>query len=80
MKFRHPDGSYSAFGTRDKQGSMFLTAFVLRYFYEASKYITIDNSTITQMQDWITSKQKADGCFPDVGKIIDRGFEVIAIS
>nr|BAR45588.1 alpha-2-macroglobulin 2 [Hasarius adansoni] len=75
MKFKHPDGSFSAFGTRDKQGSMFLTAFVLRYFSEASQYITIDNATISEMQKWITSKQKDDGCFPDVGKIIDRGFQ-----
>lgn len=75
MKYRHPDGSFSAFGIRDKEGSMFLTAFVLRYFSEASKYISIDNSTIVQMQKWMTSKQQADGCFPDVGKIIDRGLQ-----
>ena len=80
MIYRHPDGSYSAFGARDKQGSMFLTAFVLRYFSEASKFITIDNSSIIQMQNWIASKQKADGCFPDIGRIIDRSLKVTAFS
>jgi hypothetical protein len=75
LQYKHGDGSFSAFGPRDKEGSMFLTAFVLKFFSEASKYITIDNSTIVQMQNWIISKQQANGCFPDVGKIIDRGLQ-----
>nr|WBW70092.1 venom protein [Lampona murina] len=75
LQYKHSDGSFSAFGSRDKQGSMFLTAFVLRYFSEADKYVDIDNKTLVRMQNWITSKQQLDGCFPDVGKILDRGLQ-----
>lgn len=75
MNYRHDDGSFSAFGYRDKEGSMFLTAFVLRFFSEAQRYITIDNSTLQSMQNFIISKQQPDGCFPDVGRIFDTGFQ-----
>ncbi|XP_035207333.1 ovostatin-like isoform X2 [Stegodyphus dumicola] len=75
MQYRHADGSFSAFGYRDKEGSMFLTAFVLRSFAQATKYITIDDNVIKQMQTWIISKQQADGCFPDVGRIFDSGLQ-----
>ncbi|XP_015921584.2 alpha-2-macroglobulin isoform X2 [Parasteatoda tepidariorum] len=71
LAYRHPDGSFSAFGTTDDEGSMFLTAFVLRSFYEAKRYIYIDDNLITDMQKWIVSKQDTTGCFPNIGRIID---------
>lgn len=76
LTYRHRDGSFSAFGEVDKQGSMFLTAFVLKSVYQAKRYITIDNSMMTDAQKWIESKQQPDGCFPDYGKIIDHGIQV----
>ncbi|GFT36436.1 alpha-2-macroglobulin [Nephila pilipes] len=75
LNYRHYDGSFSAFGESDGEGSMFLTAFVLRSFYEAQRYITIDGSLLTSMQDWIISRQQADGCFPNIGQIIDTGIQ-----
>ncbi|CAL1263351.1 unnamed protein product [Larinioides sclopetarius] len=75
LSYRHYDGSFSAFGEIDKEGSMFLTAFVLRSFYQAKKYIFIDDNVLTDAQKWITSKQQADGCFPNVGQIIDSGIQ-----
>ncbi|GFY44650.1 alpha-2-macroglobulin [Trichonephila inaurata madagascariensis] len=75
LNYRHYDGSFSAFGQSDNEGSMFLTAFVLRSFYEAQRYITIDDSLLTDMQKWITDRQQADGCFPNVGRIIDTGIQ-----
>ncbi|GIY49716.1 murinoglobulin-1 [Caerostris extrusa] len=75
LTFRHSDGSFSAFGEVDRQGSMFLTAFVLRSFYEAKRYITIDDNVLNEMQKWIVSRQQADGCFPNVGEIIDKGIQ-----
>ncbi|GFS48620.1 murinoglobulin-1 [Nephila pilipes] len=75
LNYRHNDGSFSAFGKSDKQGSMFLTAFVLRSFYEAQRYITIDNNVLTSMEEWITKRQRADGCFPNIGQIIDSGIQ-----
>ncbi|GFS90052.1 alpha-1-inhibitor 3 [Nephila pilipes] len=75
LNFRHYDGSFSAFGQSDKTGSMFLTAFVLRSFYEAQRYINIDEDILTDMQRWIISKQKRNGCFPNIGQIIDTGIQ-----
>lgn len=75
LTYRHRDGSFSAFGEVDKDGSMFLTAFVLRSFYEAQRYIAIDKTLLNDMQSWIVSKQEEDGSFPNVGRIIDYGLE-----
>ncbi|GFX13505.1 alpha-2-macroglobulin [Trichonephila clavipes] len=75
LNYRHYDGSFSAFGQTDNEGSMFLTAFVLRSFYEAQRYITIDDNLLTDMQKWITDRQQANGCFPNVGRIIDTGIQ-----
>ncbi|GBM01170.1 Alpha-2-macroglobulin [Araneus ventricosus] len=76
LTYRHYDGSFSAFGENDREGSMFLTAFVLRSFYQAKRYITIDDGVLNDAQTWITSKQQPDGCFPNVGQIIDSGIQV----
>ncbi|GFX13478.1 murinoglobulin-1 [Trichonephila clavipes] len=75
LNYRHNDGSFSAFGTVDKEGSMFLTAFVLRSFYEAKPYIAMDINIINDMQKWIINRQQADGSFPNVGKVIDRAIQ-----
>ncbi|GFQ91799.1 alpha-1-inhibitor 3 [Trichonephila clavata] len=75
LNYRHYDGSFSAFGETDSEGSMFLTAFVLRSFYNAKRYITIDDSLCPDMQNWITARQQADGCFPNTGQIIDTGIQ-----
>ena len=41
QKYRFPDGSYSVWGPRDEdaEGSVWLTAFVVKAFSQASKYI-----------------------------------------
>ncbi|EEC20000.1 alpha-macroglobulin, putative, partial [Ixodes scapularis] len=48
MKYRHPDGSYSAFGTSDSTGSMFLTSFVVKSFKQAEKYVPIDAANLKE--------------------------------
>ncbi|GFX13536.1 alpha-1-inhibitor 3 [Trichonephila clavipes] len=75
FNFRHYDGSFSAFGETDRTGSMFLTAFVLRSFFEAQRYIIIDDNVLTDMQTWIVARQRNDGCFPNIGQIIDTGIQ-----
>lgn len=75
LKYRHPDGSYSAFGISDKEGSMWLTAFVAKSFSEASKYISIDKVDMERSLNWIVQKQQANGCFPKVGKMFSEGMK-----
>ncbi|MEM6803799.1 MAG: hypothetical protein AAF696_20505, partial [Bacteroidota bacterium] len=47
-----PDGSYSAFGPRQENGSIWLTAFVVKSFAQASSYIFIDKQLQTDSGDF----------------------------
>uniref|UniRef100_A0A8C3SLD4 Ovostatin n=1 Tax=Chelydra serpentina TaxID=8475 RepID=A0A8C3SLD4_CHESE len=67
LSYKHPDGSYSSFGTRDKEGSTWLTAFVYKSFAQAKRYIYIDDNVQSQSLIWLASKQVPDGCFQSVG-------------
>ncbi|NXY89281.1 OVOS protein, partial [Alcedo cyanopectus] len=67
LSYKHRDGSYSSFGTRDREGSVWLTAFVYKSFGQARRYIYIDESVQSQTLIWLASKQKADGCFENAG-------------
>ncbi|MGB2885186.1 MAG: alpha-2-macroglobulin, partial [Dehalococcoidia bacterium] len=69
LTYRHSDGSFSAFGESDEEGSLFLTAFVLKCFSQAEDLIYIDDSILDEAEDWITSHQNADGSFDTVGFI-----------
>ncbi len=67
LTYRRSDGSFSAFGNQDSEGSMFLTAFVLRTFAEAKDLIYIDEAVLSDAAQWIVSHQNGDGSFEDVG-------------
>ncbi|XP_023968757.2 ovostatin-like [Chrysemys picta bellii] len=67
LSYKHPDGSYSSFGTRDVEGSTWLTAFVYKSFAQAKRYIYIDDNVQTQTLIWLASKQMPDGCFQNIG-------------
>ncbi|KAM7130913.1 ovostatin-like [Ciconia maguari] len=67
LTYKHQDGSYSSFGTRDREGSVWLTAFVYKSFAQARRYIYIDDNVQSQTLIWLASKQKSDGCFENDG-------------
>jgi len=69
LTFRRNDGSFSAFGQSDKEGSLWLTAFVLKTFSLSKEFIYIDDEVLTEAADWIVSKQNADGSWDVVGFI-----------
>jgi CD109 antigen len=75
LSYKHNDGSYSAFGGSDSKGSTWLTAFVLKSFNQASKYIKIEKSIIDQGFDFLTKVQNEDGSFPEVGKILAKSMQ-----
>ncbi|XP_064474631.1 alpha-2-macroglobulin-like isoform X3 [Ornithodoros turicata] len=76
QKYRHPDGSYSAFGTNDRQGSLFLTAFVVRSFKQAERYIPVYEKMLLESISWILNKQlPANGCFDNVGRVLSSGLK-----
>ncbi|MHB1417364.1 MAG: alpha-2-macroglobulin family protein, partial [Chloroflexota bacterium] len=69
LTYRRGDGSFSAFGNQDKEGSLWLTAFVLKTFSQAKGTIYIDDAVLSAAQDWIVKHQQADGSFEPVGFI-----------
>ncbi|CAN8195481.1 unnamed protein product [Coccothraustes coccothraustes] len=67
LSYKHRDGSYSSFGLRDREGSVWLTAFVYKSLEQAKRYIYIDYNVQSQTLIWLASKQKSDGCFENAG-------------
>ncbi|NWX48156.1 OVOS protein, partial [Steatornis caripensis] len=75
LSYKHPDGSYSIFGTRDKEGNTWLTAFVYKSFAQASHFVYIDDNVQAQTLMWLASKQKPDGCFQSVGTLFNNALK-----
>lgn len=73
LQYRHKDGSFSAFGEHNSPGSMFLTAFVLRTFSQASGFVYVDENVVKQAAIWVMEKQMENGCFPDYNFVFQSG-------
>ena len=67
LTYRRSDGSFSAFGQNDKEGSLWLTAFVLKCFSQAKDLMYIDDSVLDEAAEWINAHQNSDGSFNPVG-------------
>ncbi|XP_063818602.1 alpha-2-macroglobulin-like protein 1 isoform X2 [Pseudophryne corroboree] len=70
LSYKHSDGSYSAFGESDGAGNTWLTAFVMKCFYQAKNYIFIDGNVLNQAVSWLAAHQQTDGCFMNSGTLI----------
>ncbi|XP_077310065.1 alpha-2-macroglobulin-like protein 1 [Lithobates pipiens] len=75
LTFKHPDGSYSAFGTRDKEGNTWLTAFVIMSFWQARDFIFIDDKHIKEGMSFLAKQQKDNGCFKATGQLLNNGMK-----
>ena len=67
LTYRRNDGSFSAFGQSDQDGSLWLTAFVLKTFAQAEGLIYIDDEVLDGVIRWIVQHQRPDGSFEPVG-------------
>jgi hypothetical protein len=67
LTYRRSDGSFSAFGQSDSEGSLWLTGFVLKSFAQARDIIYVDQAVLDAARSWITARQNADGSFDQVG-------------
>ena len=76
LNYRHSDGSYSAFGKSDPSGSLWLTAFVVKSFAAARRYIDIDDGQLKLSVRWLLGKQLENGCFPMVGTVLHKDLKV----
>ncbi|XP_040293851.1 alpha-2-macroglobulin-like protein 1 isoform X2 [Bufo bufo] len=75
LMYKLPDGSYSAFGSRDPEGSTWLTAFVMKTFSQAKNTVFIDDQVIKQGMDWLKAQQKPNGCFKTTGRLLNNGLK-----
>ncbi|NWW68799.1 A2ML1 protein, partial [Ifrita kowaldi] len=67
LLYRHRDGSYSFFGQKDGEGNTWVTAFVLKNFGQARKYIYVDDKNIQDALRWLEQNQLPSGCFATKG-------------
>lgn len=67
LTYRRSDGSFSAFGESDDEGSLWLTAFVLKTFAQAQDLMFIDEAVLDEAMEWIGEHQRRDGSFEAVG-------------
>uniref|UniRef100_A0A8C2E552 Alpha-2-macroglobulin domain-containing protein n=1 Tax=Cyprinus carpio TaxID=7962 RepID=A0A8C2E552_CYPCA len=70
LNYRHNSGAYSTFG-HGKENT-WLTAFVLRSFGKAQKYIFIDPQIIQTAKQWLISRQDSGGCFIKQGRLFNN--------
>ncbi|ROL50863.1 Alpha-2-macroglobulin-like protein 1 [Anabarilius grahami] len=67
LNYRHSDGSFSTFGY--DASNTWLTAFVLRSFGLAKRFVFIDPNVLQSAKDWIISQQGSNGCFIQQGTL-----------
>ncbi|XP_054849093.1 CD109 antigen [Eublepharis macularius] len=70
LLFQRDDGSFSAFGNDDHAGSTWLSAFVLRSFFQAQPYIDIDPYILERTAAWIVNHQAQNGEFLEPGRVL----------
>lgn len=67
LTYRRSDGSFSAFGESDDDGSLYLTAFVLSSFAAARDVKDIDETVLQEAAQWIMDLQQEDGSWEPLG-------------
>ncbi|CAG2232820.1 CD109 [Mytilus edulis] len=72
LNYKHPNGGFSAFGVSDDSFSTWLTAFVMKSFAQASKFIFIDDKVLLEAKDAIMSQSNRDGSFNEPGNVIHK--------
>ncbi|ELU17719.1 hypothetical protein CAPTEDRAFT_165779 [Capitella teleta] len=75
LNYQRNDGSFSAFGNRDVEGSTWLSAFVVRCFNQARPYITIDSDDVEVAINWIVQHQHNDGRFQEPGRVLHANMQ-----
>ncbi|XP_066193041.1 alpha-2-macroglobulin-like protein 1 [Sylvia atricapilla] len=75
LRYKHDDGSYSAFGNSDSEGNTWLTAFVLKSFGQARPYVAVEERHIMDALRWLQQHQRKSGCFRSVGKLFNNALQ-----
>ncbi|NXC13823.1 A2ML1 protein, partial [Corythaeola cristata] len=80
LLYRHRDGSYSVFGQQDGEGSAWLTAFVVKSFSQARKYIYVDDKNVQDALHWLEQNQLPSGCFATKGSLFHSSLKLPRMS
>ncbi|XP_047450424.1 alpha-2-macroglobulin-like protein 1 isoform X2 [Mugil cephalus] len=75
LKYKHSDGSYSAFGESDDSGNTWLTSFVMKSFGGARPFIFVKPDHIEDARKWLLKHQQKDGCIRSVGRLLHNGMK-----
>ena len=75
LRYWRRDYSFSAFGNRDSSGSLWLTAFVVKSFSQATPYIYVDPQVIDKSLRHVIGQQTSSGSFPLVGLVHHQGMK-----
>ncbi|XP_060566096.1 CD109 antigen-like isoform X2 [Ruditapes philippinarum] len=77
LLYQRNDGSFSAFGNADEEGSLWLTAFVVKSFAQAHKLdlIFIDNNVVERAVKFILDHQYPDGTLNNIGIVRHKGLQ-----
>ncbi|XP_068114979.1 uncharacterized protein [Hyperolius riggenbachi] len=74
LKYKRVDGSYSAFES-DEEGNTWLTAFVLKSFSKAKRYVFIDEPVLSSSFTWLFQNRYYTGCFRNAGRLIQSAMK-----
>lgn len=72
LTYKHSDGSFSAFGASDQNGSTWLTAFVAKSFQQAAYHVDIDDKIVDATLQWLSNTQNKEGAFVEQGDICHK--------
>ncbi|XP_061388919.1 thioester-containing protein 1 allele R1-like [Musca vetustissima] len=73
LSYRHSNGGYSVFGqANDEEPSTWLTAYVVRFFIKATRYLPMMEAHIIDSGlTYLASTQRSDGSFPYTGYLFN---------
>ncbi|XP_072334709.1 alpha-2-macroglobulin-like [Scyliorhinus torazame] len=75
LKYKHSDGSFSAFGDSDSEGNTWLTAFVLKSFVQARPYIFIEANILQKATTFFMKHRMESGCFASLGSLFNNAMK-----
>ncbi|XP_062978549.1 alpha-2-macroglobulin-like [Elgaria multicarinata webbii] len=77
LRYKHYYGFYSTFGQGGPEpvGNTWLTAFVLKSFAQAKRFIFIEERHITEDLAALAKQQKGNGCFQSTGSLLNNALK-----
>lgn len=69
LTYKRQDGSFSEFGDKDKHGSTWLTAYILKALSQVKDVITVDSGVMQRALAYLAERQQTDGSFEELGQM-----------